>query len=171
MTPSPDASIFFPNEWLFYPQRKPRFFPCLLNPFNQLSSPTPLFLVNPHINDSPMQCVYFPCQLTVTSYKLKHGLPYQVSLSILGNMHNIDKVVSRKWERGLKKKRERKEKEEEIRRKTKGCKHPSNFAKRHLCRAPTIFPSLKVLFINVYNNSLEEKDRSAAKRGGVLLSQ
>lgn len=36
---------------------------------------------------------------------------------------------------------------------------------------PTEFPSLKVLFINVYNNSLEEKYKSAAKGGGVCLSQ
>lgn len=39
--------------------------------------------------------------------------------------------------------------------------------KKSICvEPPTEFPFLKVLFINVYNNSLEEKYKSAAKGGG-----
>lgn len=114
-----------------------------------------------------MQRVYFPFQLSRTSYKLKSSLPYQVSLSILGNMHNIGNTV-------FKKKKKKKERNRgETRRKGKRCKHLEQlcFWKGHLCRAPTEFPSLKVLFINVYNNSLEGKYKSAAEGGGVCLGK
>lgn len=54
--------------------------------------------------------------------------------------------------------------------KEKRCKHLEQLCfwkKKSICvEPPTEFPFLKVLFINVYNNSLEEKYKSAAKGGG-----
>lgn len=62
-----------------------------------------------------MKRVYFPFQLSGTSYKLKSSLPYQVSLSILGNMHNIGNIVFKKKEerkrKGIGEKPEEKEKD------------------------------------------------------------
>lgn len=40
-----------------------------------------------------MQRAYLPFQLSGTSYKLKSHLSYHVSLSVLGNMHNIGNTV------------------------------------------------------------------------------
>lgn len=64
-----------------------------------------------------MRRVYFPFQLSGTSYKLKSSLPYQVSLSILGNMHNIGNIEFKKKEeeerkrKGIGEKPEEKEKD------------------------------------------------------------
>lgn len=60
-----------------------------------------------------MQRVYFPFQLSGTSYKLKSSLPYQVSLSILGNMHNIGNTVLKKKKKEKKENRKKREKPEE----------------------------------------------------------
>lgn len=84
---------------------------------------------NPRVNQCPMQCVYFPFQLSGTSYKLQSSLPYPVSVSILGNMHYIGNTDFKKKGR---KKRKRENPE------GKRCKHREQlcFRKRHLCRAP-----------------------------------
>lgn len=80
-----------------------------------------------------MQCVYFPFQLSGTSYKLKTHLPYQVSLSILGNMHNIGKRVSKK-----KKKSKKESKQGEARRKGKKMQTPraTLLLKKGICAEP-----------------------------------
>lgn len=61
---------------------------------------------NPRVNQCPMQCVYFPFQLSGTSYKLQSSLPYPVSVSILGNMHYIGNIDFKKKKKEEKKKGE-----------------------------------------------------------------
>lgn len=127
---------------------------CCL-PIKFSSFTVPHLSLSLHINYSTMRPGLFFLWLSGTSFKLKYILPYQVSLSIVGNMHNIGKVVSRKREGGLGKERRGlgggpEEKEED-------ANTPSNFAfERGIRVEPPESPSLSVLFINVWNNSLEE---------------
>lgn len=85
----------------------------------------------------------------------------------MGNTYDIGKVVSRIREGGLRK--ERGEKTEE---KEKDANTPSNFAFEKGIGVDTPqFPSLKVLFINVCNNSLEGRTGPLPKEGDACLSQ
>lgn len=103
----------FRNEWPSCAQHKPGFF-LLLYSFLLIDSLLPpLFLKKSPIKEYTMQRVYFPFQLSGTSYKLKSSLPYQVSLSILGNMHNIGNTVLKKKKREKKENRKKREKPEE----------------------------------------------------------
>ena len=72
------------------------FFFSSINSFNQFSSLHVTFLLTLTLTIALCNCVRFPFQLSETSYKLKGSLPYQVSLSILGNKHNKDNRVSKK---------------------------------------------------------------------------
>lgn len=83
------------------------------------------------------------------------------------------KYAQYRQQHGLKKKKNKKKmarKEKGRNQKEKRCKHLEQLCfwkKKSICvEPPTEFPFLKVLFINVYNNSLEEKYKSAAKGGG-----
>ena len=83
------------------------------------------------------------------------------------------KYAQYRQQHGLKKKKKKKKmarKEKGRNQKEKRCKHLEQLCfwkKKSICvEPPTEFPFLKVLFINVYNNSLEEKYKSAAKGGG-----
>lgn len=83
------------------------------------------------------------------------------------------KYAQYRQQHGLKKKKTKKKmarKEKGRNQKEKRCKHLEQLCfwkKKSICvEPPTEFPFLKVLFINVYNNSLEEKYKSAAKGGG-----
>lgn len=95
-------------------------------------------------------------------------LPYQVSLSSVGNMHNIGKVVSRK-RGGLRKERGGKPEDKE-----KAANTSSNFAfeksirvleRRFLNSHPS------KCFINVCNNSLGQRTGPLPKEGEDCLSQ
>lgn len=85
-----------------------------------------------------MQRVFLPFQLSGTSsYKLKRRFSYRVSLSILGNMHNIGNTVQK----------EKKKKKERERKKRKGKKEKGEArrqGKMHTARATLL---LKKAFV------------------------
>lgn len=92
------------------------FFFSSINSFNQFSSLHVTFLLTLTLTIALCNCVRFPFQLSETSYKLKGSLPYQVSLSILGNKHNKDNRVSKKKKKKSRKKGKRDKPEEKEKR-------------------------------------------------------
>lgn len=149
-----------------FPKQTWIFFFSSINSFNQFSSLHVTFLLTLTCYRT-MQLRRFPFQLSETSYKLKGSLPYQVSLSILGNKHNKDNRVSKK-----KKKVKKKGKRDKPEEKGKRSKHLEQLCFwKTFVQSPTEFPFLKVLFINVYNNSLEEKYKVSCQRRRGCLSR